>query len=64
MNFQIIKTTALALLNGPRTWGRGKHTLSDLIGMALREATKSEPLGGEDFERVRQEMVQAVRGEH
>jgi hypothetical protein len=57
-----IKNTALALLNAPRKWGKGLHTLPDLIGMSLREATKSTPLDSEAFERLRSELVQTVRG--
>jgi hypothetical protein len=63
MNFETIKTTALTLLNAPRTWGRGLHSLESLAGLAIAKATESAPLKSEEFERLRHELVQSMRAQ-
>jgi hypothetical protein len=57
-----IIANALAILNGPRHWGRSYgHSLGDLVALALAKATETAPLRAEDLERLRDEMLRSIR---
>jgi hypothetical protein len=62
-DFESIKTAAMALINDPsRKFGRaGFHTLSDLVGLALVQATESARLASDEFERARREILKSFR---
>jgi hypothetical protein len=62
MNTDSIAATAIALIQGPRDWGRSQsQTLSQVVSQAIVKATQDSPLRSEDFEAVRHDILLALR---